>query len=87
MGFDPIPLVPQTSTLPIELQPPYYVAKNRIELLTSGLWDLRSNQLSYFAIQARVERLELPAYGFGDHRSANWATPVFFEVLIGIEPI
>lgn len=25
--------------------------------------------MSYFA--ARVERLELPAYGFGDHRSAN----------------
>ena len=31
-------------------------------------------------VYARVERLELPANGFGDHYSTNWATPVYTAI-------
>ena len=34
------------------------------------------NILFIYFFSARVERLELPANGFGDHYSTNWATPV-----------
>ncbi len=34
---------------------------------------------NYFA---RVERLELPTYGFGDRHSTNWATPVNYRWLL-----
>ena len=38
-------------------------------------------QFSTFYSIARVERLELPANGFGDRYSTNWATPVYFALL------
>ena len=63
----------------------FYIMKTQ-KLITelNGFSKIFNIQFQFSMNYARVERLELPANGFGDRYSTNWATPVYKYLISGL---